>query len=88
MLKLVIVGTIMAAAAADYTYPVNKDMVESIKAATNQWIPAEPHENQFYGWTNDQLSALLGTVLAPPAEGFETVTAVAAPDTWDWRAQS
>ena len=83
MLKLVIVGTIAASVAS---YSINFDIVAEIKAKATTWVPAEPHENQFYGWTDEQLKTLLGTKIPVHQPIFDNAEPTTAPaSTWDWR---
>lgn len=69
MQKLVIIGTVAAAAAA--MHPVNQEMVEKIKSTATTWTPYEPHENPFKDFSSEQIDALFGTMIQP-SNGPET----------------
>lgn len=69
MLKLVIVGTVMAAAAA-FEHPINEDIVKHIRENTSRWTAHEPSENPLRHWTKEDIKARLGTIIGGPVEGI------------------
>ena len=88
MLKLVVVGTIVASVAAQYS--VTPDIVAQIKAATSSWVPMEPRENPFFGKPTEELKRMFGVspfmnYAQEPVPEFEIVGN--APDTFDSRTQ-
>lgn len=66
MFKLVIVGTIATLAFAEH--PINKNIIQAIKSATNSWTPYEEGENPLGNLSVDRIKALLGTNVLPPFE--------------------
>lgn len=87
MLKLVIVGTIMAYVQATMKHPVNADMVAEIKAKTNSWIPMEAHKNPLGKLEVNELYSLLGGKFDPDldVDEFSTVEVGDYPDAFDSR---
>jgi len=90
MLKLVIVGTVVAFATAHNGngHPVHHGIVEDIKAKATSWTPFEVESNPLKKYTGDQVRALLGTVRRDP-QGYAKTTAskVGVPSSFDARTQ-
>jgi C1A family cysteine protease len=82
MLKLVVIGTIAVAVNA-YTHHITKD----VKSKTNLWVPTEPAENKFQGWSKAQMNALLGTIIVPNNDLPTYVNDAATPTSFDARTQ-
>jgi len=61
MLKLVLIGTIIASAVA-LRHPVNEDHVAEIKARATSWTPMEVSENPLSKYTVDEVYGMLGTL--------------------------
>ena len=68
MFKLVIVGTIVAMAAA--SHPINADMVKTIKAKTSLWQPHETDSNPLNKYTHEELLGMLGTYIVPSNKNY------------------
>ena len=59
MLKLVIVGSVIATAFAHH--PINEDIVKEIKEKARSWEPMEVNENPLSKYTYEELKGFLGT---------------------------
>ena len=68
MLKLVVIGTVAAFAAA--THPINPDIVHEIKTKTSAWHVHEAHSNPLRDLSLEEIKALLGTIVQGPVEGI------------------
>lgn len=55
MLKLVVVGLISTFAYAEYSHPINEEIVTKIKQKATTWVPHEAHENPLRHLTNEQI---------------------------------
>lgn len=88
MQKLVIIGTIAAAAAA--MHPVNQEIVDRIKSSASTWEPYEPNENPLKDFTTEQIDALFGAIVELPNGPNNYIMPVEAsqvPDSIDGRTQ-
>ena len=88
MLKLVVVGTILASmVVAHPVHPVNADIVNEIKAKTAAWKPMEAHKNPLSKLSVGELSQLLGDRNDPDidVDEFKQVQAGDYPATFDSR---
>jgi hypothetical protein len=92
MLKLVVIGTVLAAVSAIQLHPVRQEVVDQIKALATTWSPAEPTENPLFGKALHEVIGLLGTKneeRAPADAGFtEGVTVFGAPTSYDPRTDA
>jgi len=71
MYKLIIVGTVMAiAAAVEKVHPINSDMTATINSRTTAWVAHTPETNPLRNLTRQQLLDLVSTNV--PAPRFET----------------
>ncbi len=59
-MKLLICAVLLLSVAFA-THPINEDIVEEIKSATNLWTPVEPEENMFKFHATEQIVSMLGT---------------------------
>lgn len=92
MFKLVIVGTVLAAANA-FIHPINSVMVNTIRQNNPKWVAHDVETNPLRNYSIEQLKALLGTIIDAPEDGslqYNTPAPLddAAPTSWDWREQS
>lgn len=85
MFKLVVVGTIVAMAAA--SHPINSDMVKTIKAKTSLWQPHDTESNPLNQYTHEQLLAMLGTYIVPSNKQYPGSQVVDTPSDFDARTQ-
>lgn len=83
MLKLVVVGTIAAIAAA--SHPVTSDMVKTIKAKTALWQPHDTDANPLSKYTPEQLLGMLGTYIVPSNKIYPGSEVVDTPENFDAR---
>lgn len=83
MFKLVVVGTIVAMAAA--SHPVTSDMVSSIKAKTSLWTPHDSESNPLGKYTHEQLLGMLGTYIVPSNKIYPGSDVVPTPENFDAR---
>lgn len=84
MYKLVIVGTIMAMAAA--SHPINEQMVSNIKKSAT-WKPLEASANPLKDYTHEELLGMLGTYIVPVNKAYARPAVVATPAEFDARTQ-
>lgn len=84
MFKLVVVGTIMALAAA--SHPVNDHIVKKVKDSA-KWTAHEVTENPYANKTVEELKQMLGTYIVPSNKLHGKSPVVATPDTFDARTQ-
>ncbi len=85
MFKLVVVGTVVAVAAA--SHPINADLVKTIKAKTALWQPHDTDSNPLNQYTHEQLLAMLGTYIVPSNKQYPGSEVVATPTNFDARTQ-
>jgi len=85
MFKLVVVGTVVAVAAA--SHPINADLVKTIKAKTALWQPHDTDSNPLNQYTHEQLLAMLGTYIVPSNKQYPGSEVVATPTNFDSRTQ-
>jgi len=83
MLKLTIIGCVVAMAAA--SHPINADMVKTIKAKTSLWQPIETEANPLSKYTHEQLLAMLGTYIVPSNKQYPGSEVVDTPENFDAR---
>jgi cathepsin B len=92
MYKLVIIGTVVALAAAS-SHPINPWIVQDIRQRTHRWeaydVETNPLRNHSYG----KLMGLLGTITNPAKESLPDFTYAQGeliadlPENFDWRSQ-
>ena len=71
MFKLIVVGTVMAiAAAVEKAHPINTEMTATINSRTAAWVAHTPETNPLRNLTRQQLLELVSTNV--PAPRFET----------------
>ncbi len=85
MYKLVVVGTIVAMAAA--SHPINADLVKTIKAKTSLWQPHDTDSNPLSQYTHEQLLAMCGTYIVPSNKQYPGSDVVETPTDFDARTQ-
>lgn len=89
MMKLVIIGTICAVASA-YT-AVNPAIVNAVRTRTNKWVSHDVETNPLRNHSQQQLRALLGTIVAPiseaPLDTVEPTLIDTLPANFDWRTE-
>ena len=68
MFKLVIVGTVvaMAAAVSNKAHPIRSEIVKEIRAKTTAWEAHEPETNPLSKYTREDLLNLVGTFTPEP----------------------
>lgn len=88
MFKLIIVGTVIAAASA-FQHPINQEIVKHIRETQTKWTPMEPSENPLRHWTAEEIRARLGTILQPPVADIPSPAASndVLPQCFDSRTQ-
>lgn len=89
-IKLVIVGTVMTAASALTSHPVNSQIVNAVRTRTSQWIAHDPETNPLRNYSIEKLRGLLGTVTEHSVviDTVQPAQVSAAPANWDWRKES
>ena len=86
MLKLVIVGTIVAMSYANER--INPHIVAEIKRQTDSWVPYEHHENPLRNYSFYDLLKTMGTYnTAPSKTDYPNSEVVEAPKDFDSRTQ-
>jgi cathepsin B len=86
MFKLVVVGTIVALAAA--THPINNDIIQTVRSSTNLWQTHTVESNPLKHMTHEQLLGLLGThIIAHNGLDDYVAPNVEAPTNFDARTQ-
>jgi len=85
MFKLVVVGTIVAMAAA--SHPINDHLVSTVRAKTTTWTAHDASTNPLASYSHEQLLGMLGTYLVPINGIYKRPTVVATPTSFDARAQ-
>lgn len=60
MFKLAIVGTIAAVAFAHEDHPINREIIEEIKAKTSLWTPHEYENNPLRHKSIEEIHSMLG----------------------------
>lgn len=92
MQKLVIVGTVVALAAAHSfhkAHPIRHEMVNEIRQKTSTWEAHDPETNPFAGKTREELLALVGTYTPEPVDTeFDTTPSNAVPTNFDPRSDA
>ena len=84
MYKLVVVGTIVAMAAA---HPISQEMVNKLRSKPSTWEAYNPMENPLKEYTHDQLLNMLGTYIVPTNGDYKRPQVVATPSQFDAREQ-
>lgn len=84
MFKLVIVGTIVAMAAA--SHPVNENIVKKVKES-GMWKAHEVSENPFANKSVEELKQYLGTYIVPTNGVYKKVEVTGTPTDFDARTQ-
>lgn len=84
MFKLVVVGTIIAMAAA--THPINENIVRKIKESAS-WTAHEVTANPLANKTIEELKQMLGTYIVPTNKLYKKNGVVATPTDFDARTQ-
>ena len=90
--KLIIVGTIVAFAAA-HKHPVNSQIVNKIRNSTTRWAAHDAETNPLRNYSIEKIRGMMGTIVNPPSDGIdreftETEIIDGVPDNWDWRIKS
>ncbi len=93
MFKLVVIGFVMALAAAtpitQRAHPINSEMVSAIRAKASTWEAHDPETNPLREYTREQLLELVGTYVPPPRMEIEYSTpSTASPSNWDPRTDA
>lgn len=90
MFKLVIVGTIMAAASA-MRHPVNSQIVHAIRSKDTTWEAHEPETNPLRNYSIEKLKGMLGLILNHEEMDStvyrEPMVVEDKPSEFDWRKQ-
>jgi len=74
-------------ASAAATHPINYEIVQDIKERTTSWEPHMPHENPLKDMTEQELTGLAGTIIAPPRDMEATREIVSTPQDFDSRTK-
>ena len=77
MFKLVIVGTIVALAAA--THPIRQDIVDQVKVSTNLWKAHDVETNPLNRYNHEELLGLLGTHIVQDTTEYDYIPPNANP---------
>jgi hypothetical protein len=72
MLKLVVIGTVLAVSMAEKLHPIREDLVNEIKQKASTWTPMEVSENPLSNRSKDELFGLLGMRLDVPTGAVES----------------
>jgi cathepsin B len=93
MFKLVIIGTIVALAAAS-SHPINKQIIADIRQRTHRWEAYDFETNPMKDYSYGKLMGLLGTVNNPAKERIPEFSYADVemlqqlPANFDWRTES
>jgi cathepsin B len=85
MLKLVVIGSIVAIAAA--SHPVNQDIVKAIRSKTRSWVAHDVASNPLNKYTHEELMGMLGTYIVPSNKQYPGSEVVETPSDFDSRKQ-
>ena len=90
MQKLVIIGTIVALTAA-HKYPINSQIVNTIRQRTSRWVAHDPETNPLRNLDIETIKGMMGTILDDPANAEDLpvpitpTTIISTDQQWDWR---
>lgn len=88
MLKLVLIGTVVACVSALY-HPINEDMATEIRKNTKNWFPMEVSQNPLKDASHLHILSLMGTKRADPLRSYtssmENAPVTGVPDNFDSR---